>query len=146
MLSATNTTSVVQTIFTNFLFISPYFSMNPLNSKWFSLLLIVLVGCLVFYLLGLNIRRAEFQQAVSDVEQKIQEAERGKTYLEKFITYFKSPQFLEKQARVKLNYKSPDEEVVFVFRDPNPKQETAAANRLDQAPNYRKWWFYVLGY
>lgn len=120
--------------------------MHPLNSKWFSLLLIVLVGCLVFYLLGLNVRRADFQQAVSDVEQKIQEAEKGKTYLEKFITYFQSPQFLEKQARIKLNYKSPDEEVVFVFRDPNPKQETTIANRLDQAPNFQKWWFYVLGY
>lgn len=120
--------------------------MDPLNSKWLSLLLIVLVGSLVFYLLGLNIRRAEFQQAVSGMEQKIQEAERGKTNLEKFITYFKSPQFLEKQARVKLNYKSPDEEVVFVFRDPNPKLETASADWLGQAPNYRKWWFYVLGY
>ncbi len=120
--------------------------MTSLNSKWFSLLLIVLVGCLVFYLLGLNVRRTEFQQVVSDVEQKIQEAERDKTYLEKFTAYFKSPQFLEKQTRVKLNYKSPDEEVVFVFRDPNPKEKMDTANGLDQAPNYRKWWFYVLGY
>lgn len=119
---------------------------SPLNSKWFSLLLIILVGCLVFYLLGLNTRRAEFQRAVSGMEQKIQEAEKGKTYLEKFIAYFKSPQFLEKQARLKFNYKFPDEEVVFVFRDTALEQETNAANWLDREPNYRKWWFYVLGY
>ncbi|MBI2068853.1 MAG: hypothetical protein HYT67_02000 [Candidatus Yanofskybacteria bacterium] len=119
--------------------------MSPLNSKWFSLLLIVLVGCLVFYLLGLNVRRAEFQQAVSDVEQKIQEAERGKTYLEKFIAYFKSSRFLEKQARIKLNYKSPDEEVVFVFRDSN-KTKTNSGSWLLEAPNYKRWWYYILGY
>ena len=120
--------------------------MHLLSSKWFSLLFIILVGCLVFYLLGLNVRRAEFQRVVSDVEQKIQEAERGKNYLEKFITYFKSPQFLEKQARIKLNYKSPDEEVVFVFRDPNPKTEENLDNWLLGVPNYRKWWAYILGY
>lgn len=120
--------------------------MHPLSSKWFSLLLIVLAGCLVFYLIGLNVRRAEFRRAVSDVENKVLEAEEDKTYLETFIAYFKSPQFMEKQARVKLNYKSPDEEVAFVFRDPNTKIEAEAGNRLVGAPNYRKWWFYVLGY
>lgn len=120
--------------------------MNPLNSKWFSLLLIVLAGCLVFALIGVNVRRAEFRQVVSDVENRVLKAEKDKTYLEKFTAYFKSPQFMEKQARIKLNFKSPDEQVVFVFRDPNPKEETAVANLLEQAPNYKKWWYYVLGF
>jgi cell division protein FtsB len=120
--------------------------MNPLNSKWFSLLLIILVGCLVFLLLGMSARRAEFEQAVSDSEQRVAVAKRDKAYIEKFIAYFKSPAFLEKQARMKLNYKSPDEEVAFIFRDPNSKPEADTGDWLEREPNYRKWWYYILGH
>ena len=119
--------------------------MNPLNSKWFSLFLIVIAGCLIFALLGMSGRREKFRQAVSDAENKVQGAEKDKTYLEKFITYFQGPKFMEKQARLKLNYKSPDEEVAFVFRDPN-KTESSSGSWLQEAPNHRKWWYYVLGY
>ena len=117
-----------------------------LNSKWFSLLLIILAGCLVFSLIGLNARRAEFRQIVSDVESRVQEAEKDKTYLEKFAAYFKSPHFMEKQAKVKLNYRLPDEQVAFIFKDPNPKSNAEAGNWLAEAPNYKKWWYYILGY
>ncbi|MEX2090922.1 MAG: hypothetical protein WD989_02210 [Candidatus Paceibacterota bacterium] len=120
--------------------------MNPINSKWLTLLLFILAGCLVFILTSTNSRRAEFQQAVSDAEKKVAKAEIEKAYFEKFTTYFKSPQFLEKQARIKLNYKSPDESVAFVFRDPNPKKEEDSGHWLDLAPNYKKWWYYVFGY
>lgn len=121
--------------------------MQPLNSRWLPFLLIALVGWLVFSLLTLNTHRAEFEKTLSDLGQKVKDAEKDKTYLEKFMAYFKSPEFLEKEARAKLNYKLPDEGVVFVFRDtkPKPTVETGKKN-IDQAPNYLKWWYYVLGY
>ena len=120
--------------------------MRILNSKWLSLLLIVLTGSLVFSLVDLNVRRAGFETAVSDMNQKIKEAERSKAYLERTAAYFQSPEFLEKQAREKLNYKSADESVAFVFRDPNPKQGLDDGTSLNNAPNHIKWWYYVLGY
>lgn len=120
--------------------------MPTLNSKWLSLLLIVLVVWLVFSLPKLNTRRTELEKTISDLGQRVEDAEKSKTYLEKFMAYFKSPEFLEKEARTKLNYKLPDEEVVFVFRDTNPKSTVKTGKNIDQAPNYKKWWYYVSGY
>lgn len=120
--------------------------MRILNSKWLALLLIVVAGSLVFSLVDLNARRAGFQTSVSDMKQKIKEAERSKAYLERSAAYFESPEFLEKQARAKLNYKSADESVVFVFRDPNSKSSSDALAQLKNTANYLKWWYYVLGY
>ncbi len=120
--------------------------MNILNSKWLALLLIVVAGSLVFSLVDLNARRAQLETAVSDMNQKIKDAERSKAYLERSAAYFGSPEFLEKQARAKLNYKSADESVVFVFRDPSQKPSPDDGARPDNAPNYLKWWYYVLGY
>jgi len=120
--------------------------MNPLYSKWLSLLLIVLVGWLAFSLPVLNARWTEFEKTLSSLNQKIGDAEKNKNYLEKFMAYFKSPEFLDKEARAKLNYKFPDESVVFVFRDSNSKLIVEAGKSIDQAPNYKKWWYYILGY
>lgn len=120
--------------------------MGLLNSKWFSLLLIILAGCFVFVLIELNVRRAEFREALHGAQQRVAQAEAEKTRLEKFIAYFKSPNFLERQARAKLNYKSPEEEVAFVFRDPNKTLADNTKNSSENAPNYIKWWYYILGH
>ena len=119
--------------------------MFPLNSKWLALVLIAIIGWMIFSLPSLNKRRTEFKKTLSDLDQKVADAEKSKTYSEKFMSYFKSPQFLDKQARIKLNYKSPDEEVVFVFRDTAPKPAAETEKNIDQMPNYKKWWYYLFG-
>ena len=117
--------------------------MKLLRSKWILLLLFVMAGSLVFALLDQNARRAEFREAARSVGQKVAEAEAETGRFEKFIDYFKSPQFMEKQARAKLNYKFPDEGVAFVFKDTT---EPGLNNRpAEEAPNYMKWWYYILG-
>ena len=120
--------------------------MSPLNSKWLSLSLIVLIGWLVFSLPVLNARWDKLEKTLSDLNQKIGDAEKNKAYLEKFTAYFKSPEFLEKEAKARLNYKLPDENVVFVFRNLNSKSVVETGKNIDQAPNYKKWWYYIRGY
>lgn len=122
--------------------------MNPLRSKWLLLSLMVIVGWLAFSLPVLHTRWSEFEKALADLNQKIGDAERSRAYLEKFAAYFKTPEFLEKEAREKLNYKLPDESVAFVFRDSNSKlvSEEEENKNIDKAPNYKKWWYYILGY
>ena len=86
---------------------------------------------------------------VGNVEAKINEVQKDTDYLNKFLAYFKTPAFLEKEARLKLNYKAQGEEVVFIYKDKNPKKESDSISLeelLAKMPNYKKWALYLLGY
>lgn len=83
------------------------------------------------------------------MEAKIREVQGNTDYLNKFLAYFQTPAFLEKEARLKLNYKDPGEEVTFVYKDKNIKSASESISfeeLLSQTPNYKKWFLYLLGY
>ncbi len=89
------------------------------------------------------------KKEVGDLEGKIAVFEEDNSALEQLLEYMTHPLFLEKQARAKLNYKAPGEEVAFVYTE--DKAQTGSASddfnkQLAQMPNYLKWWWYLLGY
>ena len=65
--------------------------------------------------------------------------------LEKLGDYMKSNAYLERQARLKLNYKKPDEKVVFVYQNSNAKVQNKNVETekiLDSKllVNLKEWW------
>lgn len=120
-----------------------------LKSKWFLMTMIVVSGWL-----GLSFVRIKFQEIivhkeVSNLKSKANRLEESNSSLEKLITYLKDPLFLEKEARLKLNYKAPGEQVAFVYRDQSalPSSRSLDFGTLLRAmPNYKKWWYYLMGY
>lgn len=96
-----------------------------------------------------NSQRSVVDGEVKNIEAKIKEVQNDTNYLNKFLAYFKTSTFLEKEARLKLNYKAQDEEVVFVYKDKNMKNESDSISfeeLLAKIPNYKKWFLYILGY
>src|SRR3989338_6359090 len=86
---------------------------------------------------------------IHELEAKIDNLEKSNGLLEKFISYMADPLFLERQVRIKLNYKSPGEEVVFVYPDNSVKIVSVSMdfkNQLSKMPNVIKWWYFLLGY
>lgn len=84
-----------------------------------------------------------------DLEGKIAGLERNNNTLERFIQQIANPAFLEKEARLKLNYKRSDEEVAFVYTDDAYQEDLVSADfdrQLALMPNYLKWVYYLLGY
>ena len=123
--------------------------MKFLNSKIFTALVCVLVLWLTLSSVNLNSQRNIVDKEVKNVESKIKEVQNDTDYLNKFLDYFKSQAFLEREARLKLNYKSQGEEVVFIYKDKNVKKESDSINieeLLGRMPNYKKWGLYLLGY
>jgi hypothetical protein len=119
------------------------------KSKWFSG---IIIACIAW--LGLSYFKVKYHQdmvnkEVNNIEAKISGIEKSNSSLEKFISYIKHPLFLEREARLQLNYKSPEEEVVFVYPDTSAK---TASNSMDfnkqlaMMPNYLKWIYYLFGY
>ncbi len=83
------------------------------------------------------------------MEAKIKDVQNDTDYLNKFLAYFQTPAFLEKEARLKLNYKAQGEEVVFIYKDKNTKKASDSISfeeLLAKMPNYKKWFLYLLGY
>ncbi len=83
------------------------------------------------------------------MEAKINDLESDNSYLEKVVGYLKNPSFLQKEARLKLNYKASEEKVAFIYPDESAKAGSASGNfnkQLAQMPNYVKWVYYLLGY
>ncbi len=120
-----------------------------LNSKVFTALASVLVLWLTLSSINLNSQRGIVDREVKNIETKIEEVQDDADYLNKFLVYFKTPAFLEKEARLKLNYKAYDEEVVFIYKDKNTKKTSDSISfeeLLGRMPNYKKWFLYLLGY
>ena len=125
--------------------------MKFLNSKIFTALACIIILWLVLSSVNLNFQRERVNKEVKNVEAKIKEVQKDTDYLNKFLANFQTPSFLEKEARLKLNYKVQDEEVVFIYRDKNTDTDKGSDSisfeeLLNKMPNYKKWFLYLLGY
>ena len=119
------------------------------RSKWLLILSAIILGWIIFIFIKIKLQENLVNEEVRELEAKIHSLERSNFDLEKFIVYLKNPSFLEKQARLKLNYKAPGEEVAFIYTDINSRAVSSAADlkkSFDTAPNYIKWWYYLIGY
>ncbi len=118
-----------------------------LNSKILSVLLSVVLIWLGLSLLDLRVKDKLMYEQAMGLEGKIETTKKENSNLERYIGYLQNPSFLAKEARLKLNYKAPDEQVVFVYRDSSPKKASQSfEERLAGMKNYQKWWYWLVGY
>ncbi len=92
---------------------------------------------------ALNKESNSFRQKIVEVNKGIEEAGKNKDFLA-------SDTYIERQARIRLNVKKPDENVVFVFKDrynqkPDEPSEIANDNIFAPLKNWQKWWKYIIG-
>ncbi|HZZ99745.1 MAG TPA: septum formation initiator family protein [Candidatus Paceibacterota bacterium] len=100
--------------------------------------------------LGLDLYHISSQQGsetaqLNDLKARISDAQRQNQILASSSDYFHSDAYLEHQARTKLNFKLPGEEVAFVYPDDSSHSMAVKASTKPQMPNWKKWWYYVLG-
>ncbi len=118
-----------------------------LQSPLFTVLAIVVLIFFLSLIIKLYPSLVTVQREVGNLNQKIAEVEEGQLELEQLEEYFKSDNYLEKQARIKLNYKKPDENVVFVYRNEYDQEpvETVRDKKSELPSNLIKWFKYLLG-
>ena len=109
---------------------------------------VVIIGALALWLIVLavavGIRRHGAGAELQAMQQRIEDAKRENARLAEQLERMKQPQWLALLARQRLNYKQPDETVVFVYKSEkvgtlSPPQATPAPAQ----PNWRLWldWF-----
>jgi len=116
---------------------------NILTYKTISIIFVL--GIVWFGLSVFEVYRESNQvlRQVNDIEAQIIAAEEENKKLKQLDEYLQSPAYLEKQARLKLNYKILDENVTFVYTSENQGQEEPLV--IESMPGYIKWWYYLIG-
>ncbi|MBI2063680.1 MAG: septum formation initiator family protein [Candidatus Yanofskybacteria bacterium] len=125
-----------------------------LQSKWFTAVISVVLGFFLISVIKLKPPLAMVGRELGNLNHKIDEAEKNSLELEELSDYLKSNAYLERQARLKLNYKKPDEKVVFVYRKTG---ETMLLSQTDLSvgqaqkffesklmANLKSWWGYLI--
>lgn len=123
--------------------------MEFIRSKLVMILLILAVGWFSISFIKIKLYDNLVNMEVGGLEEKIGDLEKSNSLLEKFISYMSNASFLERQARIKLNYKALDEEVVFIYIDSSNRASSSLGDfrvQLAQIPNYLKWVYYLIGY
>jgi cell division protein FtsB len=117
-----------------------------LQSRWFTFLAVIAIGFFLLLIIKLQPSLETITKETDNLDQKIAEVEKNSLEMEKIRGYLNSADYLERQARIKLNYKKPDESAVFVYQNPHQKPaETNGAEKLPEIlPNWQKWLNYLL--
>src|SRR3989344_8422760 len=92
-----------------------------LQSKWFTAVILVMVGFFCISIIKLSPPLIKVGKELKNINQKIDETKEGSLELERLGNYLQSDAYLERQARLQLNYKKPDEKVVYVYRNTSAK-------------------------
>ena len=120
---------------------------SVLQSRWFTILAVIVIGFFLLLIIKLRPSLETVSQEVNNLDQKIAEAEQNLSELQKLGDYFKSVAYLEREARLKLNYKKPGESVVFVYKNQHIQSPTETNNATKSStilPNWQKWLNYLL--
>ena len=103
-------------------------SIQLLSSKIISGILVLVVGYLAISSIRVHSQKKEVMQSVADLKAKIEVLTKEKQLLEKQAAYLHDPQYLELQAREKLNYRAADEKVVVVYQETNAMKPSSASS------------------
>ncbi len=111
---------------------------------------VAVIGLFIIISFGQEVnRRWQYQQHVDRLEQSVHESEKSVIDLQNLNEYFQTPEYQERVAREKLNFRAPGEKVVLI---PNGDVRGSAENTVptptptsDSIPML--WWkaFFVPG-
>ncbi|HAU07713.1 MAG: hypothetical protein UW46_C0004G0002 [Candidatus Yanofskybacteria bacterium GW2011_GWF1_44_227] len=115
------------------------------KSKYFTVVVVLLLFWAAYLIIGASMRRSDVEDKIVDLENKASEIEKSNKYLERIMTYIKTPAFLEREARIKLNYKSADENVAFIYMNNESKDRVDDVQSIAAMSNPQRWWNWLMG-
>ncbi len=113
-----------------------------LQKKASAVVLIVALFWLGHSLYSLYFQRQLASDQLADIKQKVSNIKKENQFLASASAYFQSNAYLERQARLKLNYKLPDENVAFVYK--NTPSQSSETNNSGPASIWQKFWHWLM--
>lgn len=118
--------------------------MKLLHSKIFVIFLIVVFIFSVIAFSREFYRSFTVSQQINNLENKIKELKKENNKLSQMENYLQSEDFLQKEARIKLNLTKPGEKLIIVKTPEQTLNEKNEGQKLpvEKKPNIKLWWEY----
>ena len=106
---------------------------------------------IIFLLLIVALGRESYfnyktDQEIKTLQKEIERLQKENVEFSQLEKYFQSEEFLEKEARLKLNLIKDGERLIVVKEDEeNLTKEEDKDEKLKNTSNFRKWWNYFFG-
>lgn len=114
-----------------------------LYSKSFIFFLLIILILVAVALGRESYRNFRVNQNIKDLENTIEELKANNEELIGLQEYFQSEEFLEKQARLKLNLTKPGEKVIIIKQIEGDLEEIVQQQGIaKEFSNVQKWWEY----
>mgnify|MGYP001571994169 FL=1 len=118
-----------------------------LQSKILSFIVLAGIFFLAVSLVKVRPQKMAVEARLENLKGKITETGKTNSDLARLLDYFKSRSYLEREAKIKLNVRRPDENVVFIYEDEkaNTAEEEKNGNfsGLKDLTNFEKWLKYL---
>ncbi|MDO8676661.1 MAG: septum formation initiator family protein [Candidatus Azambacteria bacterium] len=120
-----------------------------IKSKIFFIFLVPVSIALIIGIFQNFYHRYQVKKDLDRLNAEVMSLNKQKEDLDNLLDYYKNSSNLEKEARVRLNYKKEGEKVVVILPTAatSSSNETISASSLSDTnlPNYRQWWYYFFG-
>ena len=117
------------------------------QSKIFTILVLTVVFFLVLSIVKLWPQKTIIDARLQNLEGKMAETEKSNMDLARLLGYFNSRSYLEREAKLKLNVRRPDENVVFIYKDDKESaingENSQGFSGLEGLTNFEKWLKYL---
>lgn len=116
------------------------------QSRVFTVIALAVIFFLAFSIAKLWPQKTVIEARLRNLEGKIGETGKSNLDLVRLLSYFKSRSYLEREAKLKLNVRRPDENVVFIYEDEKENKAKDKENEplgLEGLTNFEKWLKYL---
>ena len=116
-----------------------------LHSKYSLFILFVVFLLLVIALGRESYLNYQTNQEIKELQKKIEELKKNNVEMAEMEKYFQSEEFLEKEARLKLNLIRDGEKLIIIKEEENDLVDDEEKEDSEKIPNFRKWLKYFSG-
>lgn len=124
--------------------------MKNFHWSWTKIITISLVLVIIIFVVKITqeiINRRSLNNELANLNQQITNLQGKQQELENLMTYLESSDFIEKEARTRLNLRKDGERVIIIPSSSTnnnlPASATITTTTIKELTNFQKWWQYI---
>lgn len=124
------------------------------QSKFFAAIILLIAGFLVYKIFLVSYQKYQVKKEIASLKGTLNDKEKQIDDLKKLVENLKDEDYLQKEARKKLNLQLPGEQAVIIIDDKNKSTESVESDKIAANAsiwsviwsNPKKWWRMIVNH